>query len=107
MPGPVFQNVSPSPSFAIDPATPIMFDVVDTDASLTLVVPIIIIDPNVAGELVHDWTLSQFAAAYAANSSRLVIANGFRYTFRRLNGWTSPPSLRVWAVDSAGNIGVL
>lgn len=108
MSGPTFQNIAPNPSFDIDPSTLLQFEVVgDGVHALVLVVPIITLDPNVAGELVHDWTLGAFTPVYAQNSVRVAITNGFRYTMRRGFGWTSPPTLRVWAVDSAGNVGVL
>lgn len=104
---PVFQNITPAPASTIDPATLLQFDVIDTASALVLVVPIIIVDATVAGELVHDWTLNQFAAAYLANSSRIAIANGFRYTMRRFFGWAAPPTLRAWAVNAAGQLTVL
>lgn len=107
MPGPTFQNIAPNPSFDIDPSTLVQFEVIDSGSPIVLVVPIITLDPNVAGELVHDWTLGAFTPIYAQNSVRVAITNGFRYTMRRSFGWTSPPTLRVWAVDSAGNVGVL
>lgn len=108
MPGPVFQNITPAPASSIDPATAISFDIVsDGVHALVLVVPIVAVDPNVAGELLHDWTLNAFSPAYVKNSSRTVITNGFRYTFRRLNGWAAPPVLRAWAVDTAGNVTAL
>ena len=107
MPGPVFQNILPAPNSSIDPAALIQFDVVDAGSAIVLVVPIIAVDPNVAGELVHDWTLGQFSPAYAQNSTKVAITNGWRYTMRRLNGWFAPPVLRAWAVDAAGNVGVL
>jgi hypothetical protein len=108
MPGPVFQNITPTPSSTIDPSTSVSFEVVgDGVNALVLVVPIIAVDPNVAGELVHDWTTGAFEPAYLKNSTRVAITNGFRYTVRRLNGWAAPPVLRAWAVDAAGIVGVL
>lgn len=104
---PVFQNITPAPSSSILPATPLMFDVVDTGSSIVLVVPIIIVDPTVAGELVYDWTAGAFAAAYEQNSSLITITNGYRFSMRRLYGWATPPTLRVWAVDAAGNVTAL
>lgn len=104
---PVFQNITPAPSSSIAPSTPVQFDVVDGSFSLVLVVPVIILDPNVAGELVHDWTLGQFSAIYLLHSTRVAITNGYRYTIRRGYGWQSPPILRAWAVNSNGGIGVL
>jgi hypothetical protein len=125
MPGPVFANISPSPSFSIEPDAVIMFDVTDSGSAISLVVPIITVDATVAGEKVYDWsnttpapggagpgtTTNQgpgvFDPAYAANSQVVAITNGWRFSIRRLNGWATPPSLRVWATDAAGNVGVL
>lgn len=107
MPGPVFQNITPNPSFSILPNVPLQFQVVDTGSPIVLVVPIIILDPTVAGELVYDWTAEAFSPAYLANSILTTIANGYQFTMLRFNGWQTPPTLRCWAVDAAGNVTAL
>ena len=123
---PVFQNISPSPSFAIPSNAPIMFDIVGTGVNtISLVVPIITVNGTVAGEKVYDWSSTAIAPggaapgtatnqgpgvfdpAYAKNSSVVAITGGYRFSIRRLNGWATPPSLRAWAVDNKGNITVL
>lgn len=121
----VFANISPSTSFSIPPNTPIMFDVTDAASAIVLVVPIIVVNATVAGERVYDWATTTpafngaapgtptnlgpgvFDAAYAKNSTLITITNGYRFAIRRLNGWATPPTLRVFAVDAAGNVGVL
>jgi hypothetical protein len=107
MPGPVFQNISPSPSYSILPNTLLSFQVVDTGSPIVLVVPIITLDPTVAGELVYDWTLGAFTPAYIEESEILTIANGYQFNMLRFNGWPTPPTLRCWAVDAAGNVTAL
>jgi hypothetical protein len=123
--GPVFANVSPSPSFAIPPATPVMFDVTDAGSTINLVVPEMFVDVTVAPEVVYDWSNTTpypggaapgtstnqgpgvFNPAYAKNSTVVAITNGWRFTIRRLNGWATPPTLHAFATDFAGNVAVL
>lgn len=101
MSGPILANLSPVITFDIDPTTPVQFDVVDVGLTMTIILPIFIIDPNGAPELVHDGVT--FTPPYAARSTRIAITNGYRYTCRRGNGWTAPPRLRLFAADTAGN----
>lgn len=119
-----YRNIVPSPSFAIPPNLPIGFDIVN-GPTISLVVPIVTVNPNVAGELAYDWSNPNpvnngpapgsalnagpgtFSAAYAQHSSVVAITGGYRFSLRRQNGWTMPPSLHVFATDALGNVGVL
>jgi hypothetical protein len=102
MSGPTISNVSPSPSFSIDPSTPLQFTITSSNTIVILAVAVVI-DPNGAPELVYDGTV--FSPLYKENSSIATVTGppaGFTVTFRRQNGWPAPPTLRVWCADNTG-----
>jgi len=97
---PVVSNFSPLPGEVLDPLDPIQFDVTDNRSLFTRIL-VTMTMPDGVEELVHDG--NEFNAYYAAHSIRIVIAGGFRYTVRRTMGWPGAPTVRVFAIDSAGN----
>jgi hypothetical protein len=44
----------------------------------------------------------RFTAQYAAQSTQVAIAGGFRFTIKRSAGWPSSPTLVAYAVDLTG-----
>lgn len=44
----------------------------------------------------------RFTPQYAAQSSQVAIAGGFRFTVKRSAGWPSSPTLDAYAVDASG-----
>lgn len=45
---------------------------------------------------------NRFTAPYAAQSSQVAIAGGFRFTVKRSAGWPSSPTIDAYAVDASG-----
>lgn len=45
---------------------------------------------------------NRFTPQYAALSSQVAIAGGFRFTVKRSSGWPSSPTLDAYAVDASG-----
>lgn len=99
---PVVTLISPAEG-AIEPDSVIVIEVTDAQDFSAL---LLAMRCGAAGiyEVIHDG--SSFAPAYtAAPNSFQVIANGWRYSLRRLGGW--PPgvsfSTKVFAVDTKGS----
>jgi hypothetical protein len=53
-------------------------------------------------DVVHDGT--NFSALFST-SARAVISGGFRYTLRRVGGWSEAFTLRSFPFDMGGNVG--
>ena len=45
---------------------------------------------------------NRFTPQYAAQSSQVAIAGGFRFTVKRSAGWPASPTLDAYAVDASG-----
>lgn len=54
-------------------------------------------------EQVYDG--AEFVGRYAGASARSLITNGYAFALLRAGGWVDAPTLRVFAVDAAGNVG--
>ena len=98
----MLSNVAPDISFDIDPATPIQFDITDAGADMVIILPSMVVDPNAPAQLVHDGT--DFQPGYRNLSAISAITDGFRYHILPDTGWSSPPVLRLFVADSAGNV---
>lgn len=85
---------------AVESQTPIGIDVTDSNGDLGRVIITARIDAFGIEEVVFQG--DRFASAYAARSTRVAIANGFRYTISRSAGWPGSPSIDVYAVDATG-----
>jgi len=97
---PTVSILSPVPETAITSTTPIVFDVLDDSGTFRRVL-VAIYEPTLGvTRLVHDG--DSFLGGFALWSSRSMIAGGFRYTVISDSGWTSSPTLRVFAIDRAG-----
>lgn len=97
---PVVDNFDPAPGTQIEVDTPLRFSVTDNLGSFTRTI-VTAKFPDGSEEIIHDW--DSFNDYYAAHSARIAITNGFRYTVRRTMGWPGSPTIRVFAIDSAGN----
>lgn len=91
--------VSPAPGTEITAATPIVFDVTDDSGLMRRVLVAVYYAATGITELVHDGDtfLGRFMAC-----SRVAIENGFRYTVVPSGGWTSSPTIRIFAIDRTG-----
>ena len=100
---PTISVVSPTPGSTIRTSDPFVVDVTDAGGfaiiALTAEIP-----AGGAHEVV--WLRGDFSAAYADASTITAIADGFRFSILRRNGWTASPTFHVEAVDNAGNVGI-
>lgn len=97
---PEVEITSPPPYSAILPTTPLRVRVTD-GTGLRRVMLLAEFAGSRVYEVVHDGT--QFAPLYRSASVRQSIANGYQYELRRSGGWPGSPTLRVAAIDVAGN----
>lgn len=86
---------------AVEGQASIGIDVTDVGGNLGRVIITARIEAFGIEEVVFQG--DRFAPAYAARSTRVAIANGFRYTISRSAGWPGSPSIDVYAVDAAGS----
>lgn len=94
---PTVANFSPTPGAPLYASSEVAFDV--TDAGGLRRVLVIAYLGSVA-EVVHDG--DAFQGAYVA-SRRTGIAGGFHFAVARRGGWPVSPTLKVFAIDVAGN----
>lgn len=98
---PVVSGITPAGGSTITPTTPVAFDVTDTVA---LRKTIVMVGFASAGVLEVAYDGAAFGPAYAAASSRSVIAGGAHYSLLRAGGWPAADlSVRVVAIDTGGN----
>lgn len=103
-PEPEIPDVSPPTvsNFIPEPGTPlallqaISFDVTDNEGFGRVLV---MAKFRGVAELVHD--SATFAPGYSG--SMVPIVGGQRFTIRRTRGWSSPPTISVYAIDHNGN----
>lgn len=79
----------------------VSFSLVDESGTFHALVVNVAFESENRYDVVHDG--NEFGPDYR-NSTREVIANGYRYTIVRRLGWTSQPRFRVVGVDSGGNL---
>lgn len=97
---PTTSNPQPAPGTPISTTTPVSIDVTDDSGAFRRV----LIAVELAGATEVAWDGDQWLGNYAGGgSSRTPIAGGFRFTVLRDGGWTSSPTLRVFAFDLGGN----
>lgn len=104
---PTVSNITPAPGTPIYPDTPLQFDVTDTDG-FSVIIPMITMDPfKVPEPTARGVSDDDFAfEPLYAQSTRVSIVDGYRYTLRRRGGWYATPSFRLWAVDTTGQVWV-
>ena len=96
--------VSPAADSVLAATTPIVMDVTDSDGSFTRILVVVTLAPSPnAGQalLVHDG--DGFLPGFRNFSSRITIANGFRYSIRKDLGWTTSIAVDIFAFDDTGN----
>lgn len=97
-------NVSPAPGTPITTTTPLVFEVTDDSGTFRRIILAVAFSAGeLAGvtEIAHDG--DAFVGHYSTGCTRDPIAGGFRFTLLRAGGWPASPTLRVFAVDTAGN----
>jgi hypothetical protein len=98
---PSVANFTPASGSAISRTTPIAFDVTDDSGQFRRIFVVATFAATGACEVIHDG--ERFRGFYAANSSRMLIAQGFRYTVARTGGWPAAPIIQTFAMDASGN----
>lgn len=94
------ENILPAPGTPISSTTPVSVDVLDDSGAFRRV----LLAVELEGLTELAWDGEQWLGHYAGGgSSREPIAGGFHFTVLRDSGWTSSPTLRVFAVDRSGN----
>jgi hypothetical protein len=80
-----------------------VFTVTDDVALRFVGVLVSFVGEDTPPEEVHDH--NDFTSFYQGpTNTRVVIPGGYQYTLLRDGGWPSPPRLKVFAVDAAGNM---
>lgn len=102
---PAIGNFSPAPGSVIAGTTTVVFDVTDDGGSFRRVIVTALFPRTGIEEVVHDG--DGFRGLYSVVSSRVIIAGGFRYNVTRSGGWPSSPEFKVFAIDPAGNEGLV
>lgn len=97
---PSIGNFNPAPGSTINPGDALEVDVTDNLGQL-LITHVWVVFADGSAELV--WDGDDFTAFYEALSTRTAITDGYRYSVRHLNGWSQGVTLKVDAVDQAGN----
>lgn len=98
---PAVGNFVPAPGTAIGRATPVTFNVTDESGQFRRVFVVASFAATGVCEVIHDG--DTFRGFYVGNSSRVLIALGFRYTVARTSGWPSAPTIQTFAIDAGGN----
>ncbi len=101
---PVISNLSPPAGSVLEPNDPVSFDVTDDKGFRRIIVTVTQAGEGVE-EVAHDG--EDFRGYYQNVSSRTLIDEGWHYAVRRLGGWSSAPTVRVFAIDVGGNEGTL
>lgn len=94
-------NFDPAVGTEILSSQSISFDVTDDSGAFARIFVAALFAATGQQELIHDG--DAFVGFYSPNSSRVPIANGYRYTVTRAGGWESTPTIRVFPIDSSGN----
>lgn len=97
---PTVTLVSPSDR-QLSASEAVVFDVVDNEGDFARIIFAVAFPSLGTTELAHDG--GNFIDAYAASSTRIAIANGWRYSLIRSGGWRASPRARVFATDGSGN----
>lgn len=98
---PVVAVVSPTVGTTIGFATPLVVNVTDNLSSFRRIVVVVQFPGLRITELAYDG--EAFTTAYEGTSAVVAIANGFQFTLRRNAAWPDSPTVRVYAIDTAGN----
>lgn len=97
---PTVSMYSPTPGSGILRTQAIEFDVLDNSGVFRRILVAVEFAGELRHELVHDG--DAFVAPFL-NGVRTPIAGGFNYSIRRTGGWSSNPTVKVWAIDTSGN----
>jgi hypothetical protein len=97
---PTVSNFSPVAGTTIEADDPLQFDVTDDSGEFARILVVAKYE-DLSEELIHDG--ESFVGVYTTNSTRSLITNGFQYIVYRYGGWPSGVTIRVFAIDAAGN----
>jgi len=95
---PLIANFLPVPGSAIARKQPITFDVTDANGFGRIMV---LAKQSSFEYVIHDG--DAFLLGFAIDSTRIAIASGFAYSVVPDSGWEVAPTIRIFAVDAAGN----
>ncbi len=98
---PVVTNQDPAPGTPITPAQAVAFDATDDSGEFHCIFVSVRFAETGVEEVVHDG--DNFTPLYAPGSTRVVIADGFRFNVSRFGGWPSAPTFRIFLTDPSGN----
>lgn len=98
---PEVTNFTPAPGSQLARTDSIGFDVTDDSGSFIRIFVVAFFPATGDQEVIHDGLT--FVGRYNGFSSRVPVANGFRYTVSRSDGWPYAPTIRVFPIDEAGN----
>lgn len=98
---PVVDNFDPAIGEDLQTNQSVQFDVTDDSGEFARILVVVRFALTGQEELVHDG--DSFVGYYSANSSRVIIANGYRYSVLRFGGWSEAPTIRVFPIDASGN----
>lgn len=99
---PVVNGFTPAPGTQLAINDPVQFDVTDTSGSVRAVIAAVSFTSSGAVELAYDG--NAFMPRYR-NSTVQAIANGYRFSLRRVGGWSGDSiDVKVIAVDPSGNL---
>lgn len=97
---PVVDNFSPANGSQLLPKQSISFTVTDNSS---LIRKIFVCAIFADGEVDTVYDGDRFTPQYVSTSSRSIIPFGFSFSVQPVLGWTKSPTIRVYALDYAGN----
>lgn len=100
---PVIANYSPTPGTQITEDQALSFEVTDDSGAFRRIIIVAYYADTGASEVIHDG--DSFYPYFSAESSRVAITDGFRYTVKRVRGWPASPTIKTFPFDQSGNEG--
>ena len=97
---PVVGNFVPENGSTLLPTQSISFTVTDNSSQLRKIFVCAIFS---GGEVDTVYDGDRFSPRYIATSTKTDVTDGFSFSVRPLLGWTNSPTIRVYALDYAGN----
>ena len=99
---PVVSNRTPTPGSRLSSIhSPVGFDVTD----LSGLGPVFVKIAYPSGLWEVAYMADTFSPFFSSQSSAVAIANGLRFSLRRLGGWRENPTVSVHPIDLDGNLG--
>jgi len=99
---PTVTVVSPAVGTTISPTDALVIDVEDETSLQTSILMAKYLSAILPSPSEVIWDGSSFLYPFTG-STRSSISGGWRYSITRTNGWSSSPTIKIYAVDSEGN----